>query len=1113
MTKFTKLTAFGRERFPAFTYVVECVYIMRFTPIIILLACMQVSAKPVFGQTVSLSCDHMPLVQAFSSIEKQSGFRFIWLDEQMKDSRPVTLHVSNEPLSSVLEELFRDQPLGYRVDQGERMIILEKKIGTVENAVLPNPQPETTEITGRILNEDGQPLEGASVVIKGSKRGVYTNVNGEFVLRGAPVNAVLFVSFVGFEGMEVKVSGQKEVMLKLRRSSSELDQTVIKGYYNTTDRLNTGDVSTVAAKDIEEQPVSNPLATLEGRVPGLFITQSTGVPGGAFTAQILGKNSIANGNDPFFVIDGVPYPSQNVESSINSDLHGGSPLDFLNPSDIESITILKDADATSIYGSQAANGAILITTKKGKTGAATININIYSGVGHVTRMMDLLNTPQYLQMRNEAFNNDVASPNPNSDFDLTFWDTTRYTNWQKSLIGNASHYSDAQVSISGGGLNVQYLISGGFHRETTVFPGSKPDTKGSVHANITGNSENKRFKFSLLASYVVDKSTVDDNDQTNTALLLSPDAPKLYNPNGSLNWAPLTPGQSGTWSNPLAQIADIYNGNSTNLVSSGVISYTVLKNLELKANLGFNNLETNEEILYPTTDADPGYNVTSGSSSFSTMSVQSWIIEPQVNYKITLYKGVLSALCGSTFQQTISKGIQTDATGFTSDALLGNSEAASSLTVESYDNNLYKYDAVFGRLNYNWEDKYLLNYTIRRDGSSRFGPGKQFATFSAIGGAWIFTKERFFQNNLPFLSFGKLKASYGTTGNDQIGDYKFYDLYKTLSLPYQGTQGLYPGNLYNPDLAWEINKKIEGGLSLGFERDKIIISANYFLDRSGNQLLSAPLSRVTGFSFISENLPALVQNSGWEITLNTININTRKFVWSSYLNLTIPKNKLVSYPNLANSNYGNILAIGQPLTIQKVFKYLGVNDSTGVYEFASGTDKYNPAFVTDQNYIVNLSPKYYGGFQNSIKYINFQLDIFFQFVKQMGTNIYQYMRMPGMMYNEPSAILDRWQKPGDLKPFQQFSQSYSSNADNEYYYFIQSSGAYSDASYIRLKNLSFSYSLGQVAKSKIGIQGLRIYLQCQNLLTFTKYIGMDPENQGPTLPPLRVISAGIQASL
>jgi len=1102
---------------------------MKFTTLILITVILHVSATAV-AQKVTLNEKNARLVDVFNDINAQTGYDFAFTTTTLKDTKPVTLNVRNEELSDVLTQLFQGQNLDFTIEN--KSVVVKPKedsfLDNLKNKIQTALNLPVT-VSGKVVDGTGQPMAGVNVHVKANGTGTTTDSKGQFSLNVPNDQTVITFSYIGYETQELRA---KDIttggVITLKAAENNLQEVVVnKGYYDEKQALSTSDISTVTAKEIAQQPVSNVLAALEGRVPGMFITQGNGAPGSGFSVQIRGQNSLTNGNAPFYVIDGVPYPSQTLET-INSvlapEINGQStqsPLNFINPDDIESVEILKDADATSIYGSQAANGAILITTKKGKAGKTTIDLNNYEGIGQVTRMADLLNTQQYLEMRHEAYKNDGVTPAITDAPDLLLWDTTRNTNWQKLMIGNTAHYSKTQLSISGGNTNTQYLVSGAYNDQTTVFPNSfvnpGSDQTASVHFNINTSSDDKKFKFSVSGSYVSDVNTVQPTDYTFDAFHLPPDAPALFNPNGTLNWEPVAPGQFGTWTNPYATLYDTYKGVTSNLVSSGFISYALLPGLEIKTTFGYTNTQTNEVETFPTTSYDPAYDLTSGSSTFNAANTHTWQLEPQVNYRVQIGKGTLSALTGMTFQENGTNAVVTYASGSTNDALLNDAGAASSLTAGA-NSTIYKYIAIYGRLNYNWEDKYILNLTARRDGSSRFGPGKQFADFGSVAGAWLFSKEKWVTDNLSWLSLGKLRASYGTSGNDQIGDYRYVSLYTASSYPYQGLQALKPTNLSNPDLAWESDRKLEGGIDLGFFNNRLLVGASYYRNRSSNQLLTEPLSAVTGFPNIPVNLPALVQNTGTEFQLNTINVKSGNFSWTSSANLTIPSNKLLAFPGLSTSSYKNAFVVGQPINVIKVFKSLGVNPQTGVYQFtaADGTPTYTPVSGVDNTTLINTDPKYYGGLENSLQYKNLTLDFLFQFVKQIRQNelalVYGGGAIPGQASDQPVAALNRWQQSGDSKPYEQFSQNTSGMAYQAANYFNQSNGAYSDASFIRLKNLSLSYTVPSNWKQKLHVQNLRLYVKGQNLLTFTKYLGLDPET-ALALPPLRVWTAGIQLTL
>jgi TonB-linked SusC/RagA family outer membrane protein len=901
-----------------------------------------------------------------------------------------------------------------------------------------------------------------------------------------------------------------------------LDEVQMIAYGTTTRRFSTGSVSTVTSTEIKNQPVNNPLLALQGRMPGVFITQNTGVPGGGVNVQIRGRNSISNRNDPLFVIDGVPYSSQllpnlagNIlqQSNENFAAGAGNPLSFINPSDIETISVLKDADATAIYGSRGANGVVLINTKKGRIGKSKASFNLSNGVSKIPRFIELLNTEKYIEMRKEAFNHDGESPNSANAPDLKDWDTTKYTNWQKELIGGTAHYTDLQASISGGNANTQYLIGGAYHKETTVFPGNFSDKKASFHFNIKTTSTNGKLNTTLSGNYMGDKNTLPIAEISNY-VSLPPNAPDLYNGDGSLNWANNT---FPDGINPLYFTKQEYNARTNNIVSNLNLSYQLIKGLEITSSFEYTNMQVKEIATTPISSLSPFSPIKTGSASFTDNSTRSWIIEPQATYEVTIGPSKINALVGTTIQQNTSEGQIISATGYTSDAQLQNIQAGPNRIIGSVTNSNYKYNALFARLNYNLKNKYVVNLTARRDGSSRFGENNRFHTFGSIGAAWIFSQENFVQKGLSFLSFGKLRSSYGSTGSDQIGDYRFFDLFSTSSYTYQGVIGLTPSGFNNPNLEWEETKKFEVGLDLGFLKDRIILNVGYYNNRSSNQLINYNLPSLTGFTSTPDNFPATVENKGWEFSFNSINIQSKKISWTSSFNFTIPRNNLLSFPNIENTPYASTLVIGQPIRITRAFYFRGVNDTTGLYEFVDikGNATFNPNSTNDKTVLINTAPKFYGGFSNTLNYNGFQLDLTLQFTKQLGKNpLFKSFSPPGGFSNVMRENLSRWKNPGDRTLIQHFTQSYSSNAFVAYRNVSESDYAYSDASFIRLKNISVSYQIPSNWLKKLNFQSFRVYVAGQNLLTISKYKGIDPENNNlNALPPLRVLVFGIEMSL
>jgi TonB-linked SusC/RagA family outer membrane protein len=884
---------------------------------------------------------------------------------------------------------------------------------------------------------------------------------------------------------------------------------VFKGYYSTSQRLNTSAVSKVTDKIISQQPVSDPLLALQGRMPGIYMQQTTGVPGGNINVQIRGQNSlrnniIDNGNLPLYIVDGVPYVST-LPAGISDLLPQMSPLNSISPTDIESIEILKDADATAIYGSRGANGVILITTKKAKAGKTKYDLAVSGGVGKVNRKMHLLDTKQYLTMRNEAYKNDNAAPTNTSGYDLLIWDTTRYTDWQEVLIGETAHTTIASASVSGGNSSTQFLIRGNFYRESTVFPGNFPYQKGSGHFNLNHTSDNEKFQANLSSTYAIDISKFFPVDLTRMSLQLAPVAPKLYDEQGNLNW------ENSTFGNPLEETKRKYHRTTDNSISNLILSYEIISGLQLKSSFGLSRLGTREMRTFPIAANNPALGVIEGSSRFRNNTFSTWIIEPQIQYQKNISEGRLSLLVGTTIQESENESQDIEASGFSSDALLENLQAAADIAA-AINYAQYKYNALFGRINFAWKEKYIINVTGRRDGSSRFGSNKQFSNFAALGTAWVFSDERFVKDHLRLLSFGKLRASYGTTGSDQIGNYGFMDTYLPSTYPYSGQGGLIPARLANPDFAWEENRKLEIALELGLIRDRVLISSGWYNNRSSNQLVGFPLSAITGFVSVQSNQPATVQNNGWEFDINSLNVKTRHLSWRTSINLTIPRNKLVAYPNIDASPYANTYVVGEPLTIRKTYRYLGLDAATGTYQFQDIDDD-NVFSIADQQSIKFIGQKLYGGIQNSFIVQSFQLDIFFQFVKQFRSNSLTDFGMPGLPTNQPIEVLNRWEKPGDKSGYQRFSSALSSDAGYAYVNLADSDFRFSDASFIRLKNISIAYALPEKWISRVKLQNCKILLQGQNLITFTNYKGLDPETGNNTLPPLTMIVAGVQLSL
>lgn len=941
------------------------------------------------------------------------------------------------------------------------------------------------------------------------------------ILKGIPVETLIDNNSLIIRRKKIKSSSflikpatplLNDTSKHFAEKEAKIEQVVINaGYYKVIEKERTGSISKVTAKDIEHQPVTNVLSTVQGRMSGVNITQNSGVPGGGFDIQIRGRNSLRNltnsdidGNQPLYVVDGVPIAGEMTSKYSTVILPGAriNPLNSINPGDIESIEILKDADATAIYGSRGANGVILITTKKGKSGRLKLNVSTTFGLSSSLSNLKLMNTEQYLGMRRSAYANDGILNYPVTAYDLNgIWDINRYTDWRKTLIGNISTYSSNQVSLSGGNENTTFLLSLGHNEQTTPFGRDFKYVTNNISNNLSHHSLDNRFQITMSNMVNFQKNNIVRSDLTRQSFTLSPNAPQLYNSDGSINW------HNNTFSNPIATFNSTYSNESKQFLSNFNTQYELLKNLRIKLNGGINYNVFDEIALQPNTMYNPatatGASSASSRASKNDQDTFSFILEPQINYAYQSQKHKVDVLVGGTFQRETNQQGSMVGVGFESNIFINNIGAAQTKTISDQLEIEYRYAAMFGRLNYQYAERYILNLTGRRDGSSRFGPNKRFANFGAVGAAWIFSKEDFMKK-LSWLSFGKIRGSYGSAGSDNIGDYQYLNTYTVSSLIYNSTTGLLPSRLFNPDYSWEKTTKLETAIELGFWKNKINLTAAWYSNRSSNQLVGYQLPTITGFSSVLANLDATVENTGLEFELNFRPVASKSFKWESNFNISFPRNKLVSFPGLSGSTYANQYVIGQPTSIIKVYQFEGINPKTGQYQFTDFNGDGKISSPEDNQVIENIGVKFFGGWSNSFHFKNWDLSFLFQFVKQRNRNYNNIMPSPGSMSNQPVEVLDVWSPENPSG----FYMPYTAGANVSHNLLQNSNASVSDASFIRLKNIQLSYN---IPVKGVIFNNVKVYFQGQNVLTFTKYFGIDPEFLFMGyLPPLRTYSFGFQ---
>ncbi len=1100
---------------------------MKLTTFLMILGCVQLHAA-VFSQTINLSERNVSLETVFSKLEKQSGYTFFTKLELIQAMPKVNVSFKNATLTEALDQLLSKLSLSYSIV--DKTVVIKPSVTLFENINKVAP----VLVIGTITDEKDIPMPGVNIKVKGTDLRVVSDANGKFRILVTGVDVVLQISYIGYVTQEFKVSNIKSpFIIKLKVASSDLDQVQILAYGTTTKRLSTGNTFTIKSEEIEKNPVPNILQVLENRVPGLSVVQNSGQVGGSFTVRVRGMNGF-NNIDPLYIVDGVAFPAggnnynpngqpgglptlQNNRGRGVAGQLGGNALNYINPNDIESIDVLKDADATSIYGSRGAYGVILITTKRGKAGKPRLSININRALSVTGTFPDLLNTADYLTIRREAFKNDGLTPGA-SDLDVNgTYPEDAYTNFAKEITGSTASTTRLNASYSGGTDLTSYSVSGTYNDQGNVLRSSGYSRDGGLRFNLGTLTPNKKFGFDLNGSYNSTVNTMTPYDFTgDAAVLRAPNAPSYFNPDGTLNWK--------VPSNPFGYLNTIYKGVTNNMLANATFNYRPAKGLTIKAVLGFNSLSGDELRALPSTVFDPATapatinsNMVSASNIYN---IRTMSFEPYANYVTKLgHEGTLTVNAGATFQDKLNYQSVITGSGYVADARLNNPAAGTTVS-STFNKYVTRYMGYFSSIGYNWANKYILSLSGRYDGSAKFGPEHRFGTFGSVAGAYIFTEEKWIKETLPFLSFGKLKASYGTSGGDGIPTYLYIATYST-GTAYLGNTVFTTNSIANGDLHWEFNKKRDFGLTLGFFKDRITLDLDYYKNTSSDQLINQPLSSITGATTIAINSAAVIQNTGYEFSLSSNNIENKNFKWSTSAVLTIPNSKLISFPPglaLPSVNY----VVGLPLSNVKLYNYIGVDPETGYYNYinAAGVKgAYNVLAgglgTNDKTENLNVGVKYFGSISNSFSYKQLSLDFTFALQNKVGPNFQGSISyLPGS-YNQnlTTWALDRWQNPGDITNVPRATTNLLVNllAPNN---FKQSTGAYERITYARLQNVNISYSLSNSFLKRINLNNLRIFLQGQNLLTISKYGSLDPENLSLTiLPPLRVFSLGLNFSL
>ncbi|SHN45520.1 SusC/RagA family TonB-linked outer membrane protein [Chitinophaga sp. CF418] len=1049
-------------------------------------------------KTIHVNVVAKPFHEVIHDIARQSGRCYV--ESITAPLGLVTVSIDKAGVYDAVRLVARIYDLEFSIT--DENIFINLKPGKSSN----QGEEKTVTLKGKIVNTKCTPVAGATVSLSNGRKTI-SGDNGEFEFKNAPPSGSLVVTHVSYNPVTIPYKQEISKPIVLQESNNALDEIVYNGYTSSTRKESVGNVTVVKVDDSSPAPVSNPLIALQGRVAGLFINQSSGMPGGSLDVVVRGKNSIANGRQPLYIIDGVPYivPFSTLSPSV---LMIFDPLSYISLSDIESFTVLKDANATAIYGSRAANGVIVITTKHPKPGLTKLQVNVYGGMGKITRKMDLMNTEQYLQMRHQAIKNDNLQPS-SADYDINgTWDTSGRTNWQQQMIGGFAKIVNANVSLSGGTEFTQFRLSGVYRHETMVYPGSFLSRTRSFRSSVNHHSQNQRLQVNFGAFYTY-KTNFSPQQEPMRAMFGFPAAPPIYGPGKQLNF------QNNTFLNPLAQLLRTSTTTVDHLLSDLYFSYKLFPHVDFRSNFGYTLTQLEDIAITPASSYMPNVEDKAAKRTNGTgvQVSRNYIWEPQIFTDFRIGDAKFEVITGASLQQSKGWNSLYISTNFKNDELISNPGTASH--VDPFLERIkYNYISGFSRINVNFKSRYFLNLSARRDGSSRLGPDKMFGTFGAIGAAWIFSNEPFFQDNVSFIRYGKLRGSFGTTGNDQIVGGRYQSVYDA-DLGYWDEPGLSAQGLTNSAIDWE--KTIKSEIAIELETNKgSTANLSIYRNCSTNQLVQSALPGGTGFQSITANIPAKVENTGIELDISHTLIKNNKLIWKTDFNITIPKTKLKAYPDLESSPYAFRLAIGQSLDSRFLYSYIGVDKNTGLYQFAQ---RKNDGVLNKFDQVpVSFTPSFYGGWNNRIQYRRFSAEVFVYFVKQKGYRATGPATV-GMFLssgaNQPVKYLDYWRYPGDDAPYQKPSTSVDANAANTRY--TNSTAMVGDASFLRLKSLCISYTLSESTLKKLKVSDAKIYVQGQNLFTLTKFDGMDPETskplQTPSLPPLKTINIGLQISL
>ncbi len=1073
-------------------------------------ACLQTTvAETILAQKVSLNQKNATVAQLLVNIEQQTGYTFFYRKNDIELMKPLNVSLQNVSVETALNYIFKDQPCSFQIK--DKLIVLQKRLVNNEPEQLLQQQEHT--VSGTVTDSSGMPIPSVSVLIKGSTKGTSTNTDGVYQIKVNPGQALVFRA-IGFQEKEMQVGEEARIDVVLDASFEGLEEVVVVGYGSQQRRDVTGSVAPISMENVRGQAISSPDQALTGQVSGVNVSTSNGTPGGGPRIQVRGIGAIGAGSEPLYVIDGFPIPSSSGQQS--------NPMSALNPQDIASMTVLKDASATAIYGSRGANGVIIITTKRGSSGKPNIQLSASTGLQEVpqTGRPDLMNGQEFAQWRKEAIMDKIRFEEGREP---TLEDVPEiYRN--PELIGEGTNWfdevtrvapmTDLNLSVSGGTEKIKTYISAGYFNQEGVMLNTGFD-RFSLRTNVDANLSD-RFKVGLNVSpsLTYTRGGVRGQGRDEGFDIASP-IPSVYNPDGSYNAYIQSPGTFGV-PNPVMVLNETTNKASRiKLLMNTYAEYSILKNLRFKTTFNVDYEDGNSEYFRPSIlgnqNAAPP-SVPSG--RYIQSKYLNWLNENTLNYDLSTDNGhSLTALVGFSVQSQKNQSADFTGNQFPDDDI-ETLNAAARITggTDKSDWSLISYLA---RANYAYLDKYLVTATVRSDGSSRFGSNNRWGIFPSLALGWRISNENFLKD-VPWLNELKVRASYGFTGNFNIGNYSYMSNIGTNDYVFNGTlaSGRVMNTLGNPNLGWEKMRELNTGIDfVGFD-NRLTFSVDYYHRNTQDLLLNVEIPESSGFSTVTENRGDVL-NQGLELGINSVNIAKDHFSWSTNINVSFNRNKVLALGRSSDPIYSGTSSEGNPTNITKIGSPVGMLFGyvvEGIYQNEADLERY-PSFpgaipgnmrfkdvngdgqitpVEDFDVIGNPYPDFTWGVTNTLKYKQFDFRVLV--VGSVGAEMLRatnfYTGNIDGVFNVRKEIADRWRSPEQPGS----GRVPTTNGTGRGRVMFRDTHSYSveKTDYAWIRNITLGYTLPNgIGKNKF-IQQVRLYGTVQNAFLFTGYSG-NPE--------------------